>query len=142
MFLLDTNVISELRKAKSGRADPYVLAWASSQTTANLYISVITIMEIETGILSLARRDKAQAEVLNLWLNTHVLPAFKGRILPVDLSVARRCATLHVPDQKADRDALIGATALTHGMQVVTRNIKDFKGMKVALVDPWKRPEQ
>jgi hypothetical protein len=141
MFILDTNVVSELRKAKAGRADPNVAAWAADAVTATLFISVITILELEAGILLVARRDSEQAATLRAWLDQHVLPAFAGRVLAVDTAVAQRCARLHVPDRKSDRDALIAATALVHGMTVVTRNVADFAAIGVALLDPWQWSE-
>ena len=137
MFLLDTNVVSELRKAKSGKIDQQVLAWADSAATSSLFLSVITIMELETGVLLVERRDPTQGAMLRSWLNTHVMPAFSERILPIDTAVAQCCARLHVPDPRSDRDALIAATALVHGMTVVTRNINDFVATKVELLNPW-----
>jgi predicted nucleic acid-binding protein len=98
---------------------------------------VITILEIEVGSLLLARRDPARGAVLKTWIEDKVLPAFAGRLLPVDLAVARRCAQLHVPDFRGERDALIAATALVHGMCVVTRNVADFQPMGVDLLNPW-----
>ena len=138
MYLLDTNVIAELRKATSPKVDQKVLAWATSVQTASLFLSVITVLELETGTLLVERRDPTQGAVLRSWLNTHVLPAFSDRILPVDTAVAQRCARLHVPDPRSDRDALIAATALVHGMTVVTRNIDDFAPTGVELLNPWK----
>ena len=138
MYLLDTNVVSELRKAKSGKADKNVIAWAGNIPVVNLHLSVITILEIETGILLVERRDPAQGAVLRSWLNSHVFPAFSDRILPVDVSVAQCCAKLHVPDPRSDRDAIIAATALIHGMSVVTRNTDDFEATGVKLLNPWK----
>ena len=138
MYLLDTNVIAELRKATSPKVDHKVLGWATSVSTASLFLSVITVLELETGTLLVERRDPTQGAVLRSWLNTHVLPAFSDRILPVDTPVAQRCARLHVPDPRSDRDALIAATALVHGMTVVTRNIKDFAPTGVELLNPWK----
>ena len=138
MYLLDTNVISELRKAKSGKADQNVLAWANSVSATSLFLSVITVLELETGILLIERKDPAQGAVLRSWLNTHVFPAFSERILPVDTAVAQCCAKLHVPDPHSDRDALIAATALIHGLTVVTRNTNDFVATGVELLDPWK----
>lgn len=135
MFILDTNVVSELRRRD--RADPQVLAWADSTAQPDLFISVITVLEIETGILSLERRDARQGAVLRDWLNGNILPSFAGRVLPVDLPVARRCAMLHVPDRKPERDAFIAATALVHGLTVVTRNVSDFEHVGVALINPW-----
>ena len=137
MFLVDTNVISELRRAKFGDADKKVIAWASSLAPSSLYLSVISILEIEIGILSLERRDKKQASILRAWLEKQILVAFSGRILSIDTDVARRCALLHVPNRRADRDALIAATALQHGMVVVTRNVADFESTGVSLYNPW-----
>lgn len=137
MYLLDTNVISELRKAKSGKIDKNVLAWADSVTTASLFLSVVTIIELETGVLLIERRDPTQGALLRSWLNSHVFPAFSDRILPVDTAVAQCCAKLHVPDPRSDRDALFAATALVHGMTVVTRNVEDFVATKVEILNPW-----
>ena len=135
MYLLDTNVVSELRKGS--RADTNVVAWAGGISANEMFISVISIMELRMGILSLARRDTQPADILANWLDNSVIPAFAGRILPIDLPVANQCAILHVPDPRSDRDALIAATALTHGMTVATRNIKDFRATGVSLVNPW-----
>ncbi|MEN9502149.1 MAG: hypothetical protein RI964_1434 [Pseudomonadota bacterium] len=137
MYLLDTNVVSELRKAKTGKADKNVVAWAQSVLPSSLFLSAISVLELETGILLIERRDVAQGKMLRQWLETQVLPAFAERILPVDTAVARQCATLHVPDPRSDRDALIAATALVHHMTVVTRNVDDFKPTGVALLNPW-----
>ncbi|MES2823887.1 MAG: type II toxin-antitoxin system VapC family toxin [Pseudomonadota bacterium] len=137
MFLLDTNVISELRKAKSGKADKNLVAWANGISTSSLYVSVISILELETGVLLLERRDPTQGALLRTWLNTHVLPAFSDRILPVDTAITQSCAKLHVPDPRSDRDAIIAATALVHGMTVVTRNVADFTATGVSILNPW-----
>lgn len=137
MYLLDTNVVSELRKAKTGKADKNVVAWAQSVLPSSLFLSAISVLELETGILLIERRDVAQGKMLRQWLETQVLPAFAERILPVDTAVARQCATLHVPDPRSDRDALIAATALVHHMTVVTRNVDDFNPTGVALLNPW-----
>ncbi|MDY7116739.1 type II toxin-antitoxin system VapC family toxin [Halomonas sp. SSL-5] len=137
MYLLDTNVISELRKAGSGRADEQVVAWISGQDAAYFYVSALTIMELEIGVLRVERRDATQGALLRTWLDSHVLPEFAERTLPVDTSVALCCARLHVPDPRAERDAIIAATAIVHGMTVVTRNIADFEAAGVALVNPW-----
>lgn len=137
MFVLDTNVVSELRRAKTGRADARVVAWANGAAAASLFVSVVTVLELEQGVLLAERRDGAQGEVLRRWLETQVLPAFEGRVLLVDVAVARRCARLHVPDRRGERDALIAATALVHGMVVATRNVADFAPTGVRLVDPW-----
>ncbi len=137
MFILDTNVVSELRKAKSGQADQNVTAWAASVPAVRLFLSVITVLELETGVLLVERRDSGQGAVLRAWLNSQVLPVFAGRVLPIDTAVAQRCARLHAPDRRANRDALIAATALVHGMTVVTRNVADFELTGVSIVDPW-----
>ena len=137
MYLLDTNVVSELRKAKSGKADAKVIAWAASVSASSLFLSVVTVLELETGILLIERRDAAQGRILRGWLEGQVLPAFMGRILPVDVVVAQCCVKLHVPDPKSDRDALIAATGLVHGMTVITRNIADFQATGVGLLNPW-----
>ena len=138
MYLLDTNVISELRKAKSGKADKHVVSWANSVSATRLFLSVITILELETGILLVERRDPAQGAILRSWLNAHVLPAFSERIIAVDTAVAQCCARFHVPDPRPDRDSLIAATALVHGMTVVTRNVGDFEPTGVEILNPWK----
>ncbi|MES2203689.1 MAG: type II toxin-antitoxin system VapC family toxin [Pseudomonadota bacterium] len=137
MYILDTNVISELRKAKSAKADKKVIKWAKSVSASTLFLSAISILELETGILLLERRDPSQGAILRSWLNSHVLPAFSERILPLDTAVAQRCARLHVPDRRSDRDAIIAATALVHGMTVVTRNVEDFKQTDVEILNPW-----
>ncbi len=137
MFVLDTNVVSELRKVRLGTADTNVTAWAESVDAADLFVSAITIMELELGVLSIERKDATQGAMFRSWLEQHVLPEFSGRTLPVDTAVAQRCARLHVPDKCSERDALIAATALVHGMTVVTRNIADFKPTGVALINPW-----
>lgn len=142
MYLLDTNVISELRKAHTGKADANVLAWSTSVKPTSLYLSAITIMELEQGILTIERKDASQGKMLREWFMTQVLPVFAGRILPVDAGVAMRCARLHVPDKKSEADALIGATALENGLTLVTRNVADFKDMGVTLLNPWEPAAQ
>ena len=137
MFVLDTNVVSELRKIRLGRADARVAKWADGVESVDLYLSAITVQELEIGVLLAERRDPAQGAVFRAWLNSHVLPAFAGRILPVDTAVAQRSAKLHVPDPRPVRDGLIGATALVHGMTVVTRNVADFEPFGVLLLNPW-----
>jgi toxin FitB len=137
MFVLDTNVVSELRKAKSGRADVNVVSWANSVSASHLFISVISMLELETGVLLVERRDPTQGAMLRTWLNAHVYAVFAERILVVDTAVVKRCAQLHVPDPRSDRDAIIAATALVHGMTVVTRNIGDFKQTGVEIINPW-----
>lgn len=136
MYILDTNVVSELRKAK--KADQNVTKWAQPLASASLYISVISLLELEIGILLMQRRDKQQGAILRAWMDRHVLPTFSGRILAIDTAVAQRCASLHVPNPRSDRDALIAATALVHGLTVATRNVVDFEGMEVGVINPWR----
>ena len=137
MFVLDTNVVSELRKVRLGKADVNVTAWSETVDASDLFVSAITIMELEQGVLSVERKDATQGAVLRSWLQQQVLPEFAGRTLPVDTAVAQRCARLHVPNRRGKRDALIAATALVHGMTVVTRNVADFKPTGVSLFNPW-----
>ena len=137
MYLLDTNVISELRKARAGKADSNVAAWAAGVPVANLFVSVIGVQELEVGVLLAERRDPRQGRILRTWLDDHVLRAFAERILPIDTAVARRSAGLHVPSPRPVRDALIAATALEHGLTVVTRNVPDFESTGVQFLNPW-----
>jgi len=136
-FLLDTNVVSELRKTRLGRAAPAVKHWASLQSAHDMFLSAISLMELELGVLLAERRSRPEAQVLRTWLVQEVIPQFGERVLPVDAAVARVCAGLHVPARRPDRDALIAATALVHGMTVVTRNVKDFASTGVAWLNPW-----
>lgn len=137
MLLLDTNVVSELRKVGDGRADPGVMAWLAGTDASSCYVSALTLMELEIGILRVERRDPTQGNLLRRWMESRVMPEFAERTLPVDTTVALRCARLHVPDPRAERDALIAATALVHGMRVVTRNVADFAATGVPLLNPW-----
>ena len=137
MYLLDTNVVSELRKARTGKADRHVKEWAKNIPAASMHLSAICVLELERGTLLMERRDASQGAMLRSWLENHVLPTFAGRILPVDIPVAVRCAALHVPNPCSYRDALIAATAMVHGMTVVTRNVSDFEPTGVALLNPW-----
>ncbi|MGO4352565.1 type II toxin-antitoxin system VapC family toxin [Rhizobium sp. RAF36] len=136
-YLLDTNVISELRKVGDGKADPNVAAWISAQDSRDLFLSAITILELERGILSIQRRDGVQGSRLRKWMDSRVRPEFAERVISVDDAIATRCAHLHIPDRRNEADAIIAATALVHGFAVVTRNIQDFQSTGVVLVDPW-----
>lgn len=138
MYLLDTNVVCELRKA--ARADATVRAWAQSAPASSFWLSAITVLELEIGVLRVERRDAAQGALLRQWLEGWVLVRFGERILGVDVEIARRGAHLHVPDPRAERDALIAATALLHGLTMATRNVGDFEPMGVALINPWLAP--
>ena len=137
MYLLDTNVVSELRKVRAGRADPHVVAWADGVDAADLFLSVVSLQELAIGVLLKERADPAQGAVLRRWLEDQVIPAFAARTLPVDAAVALRSASLHVPDPRPVRDGLIAATALVHGLRVVTRNVADFQPTGVDVLDPW-----
>lgn len=140
MFILDTNVVSELRKVRLSRADKNVAQWADSVDSADLYLSAITVQELEIGVLLAERRDPSQGAIFRTWFENHVLPAFAGRILSVDTAVAQRSAALHVPDPRPFRDSLITATALVHGMTIVTRNVADLQSAGVSILNPWERP--
>ncbi len=135
MFLLDTNVLAEIRK--KDRAQRHVMAWASAVNPAHLYLSVMTIWEIETGARLKARTDAVQGAVLRTWIDRQVLPVFADRILVVDVAIVERCAELRVPQTHPHRDALIAATALVHRMTVVTRNVKDFAATGVTVLNPF-----
>ena len=136
-YLLDTNVVSELRKIGDGKADARVAAWGDTEDAESFFISAITILELARGVLGIQRRDAAQGARLRAWLDNHVRPEFAGRILPIDDQIAMRCAHLHIPDRRNEVDALIAATALVHGLTVATRNVRDFEGTGVVVVNPW-----
>lgn len=136
-YLLDTNVLSELRKVGDGKADANVTKWVGAQDSNDLFISAITILEIERGILTIQRCDAAQGSRLRGWMDSRVRPEFAERVLPIDDAIATRCAHLHIPDRRNEADALIAATALVHGLTVVTRNVQDFDDTGVIIVDPW-----
>ncbi len=141
MFLLDTNVVSDLRKAKHGTANAGVIDWATSVPAAAMSISAVTLHELELGVLLAERSDPRMGTMLREWLDNAVIPAFFDRIVAVDTAVALRAAALHVPNRAPFRDALIGAAALVHGLTVVTRNVRDFErfgGLEV--LNPWCQP--
>jgi hypothetical protein len=140
IFVLDPNVISELRKAGDARADAHVTAWIARQDAASFFVSAITLMELEIGVLQVERRDPLQGTRLRMWLDTHVLPEFAERTLPIDATVALQCARLHVPDRRSERDAFIAAATIVHGMTVVTCHVGDFEATGVPLVNPWDSP--
>jgi hypothetical protein len=140
MFLLDTNVISELRKISVGKGDRTVEAWATGVPIEVMFLSTVTILELEIGVLQIERRDAHQGMRMRTWFEKRVLEAFKDRLLDIDVAVVRRCASLHVPDPRPDRDALIAATGLVHDLTVVTRNVADFAPTGVRLINPWLIP--
>ena len=139
MFLLDTNVVSELRKSETKEGDRSVEAWGQSIPLEQTYtyICAVTIFELERGVLSMERRDNIQGIILRQWLEGYVLVKYAERIFPFSTAVARRCALLHIPDPMPVQDAMIAATALVHGLTVVTRNVKDFERTGVRLLNPW-----
>lgn len=137
MFLVDTNVVSESRKARSGRAAPAVVAWLAHVEPSATFLSAMSLFELELGVIRVERRDLPQGEALRRWLDDVVKPAFAGRVLAMDDAVAVACAALQVPDPVSERDGWIAATALVHGLTVVTRNVADFAATGVRLLDPW-----
>lgn len=135
-YLLDTNFVSELRRSKR-QAEPTIRTWVSGRKPSDLYLSAITVLEVELSIARLGRRDTVQAERLQTWLEDDLLAVFGGRVLPIDLPVARRAARFHVPDPRPERAALTAATAIVHAPTMVTRNTTDFDSTGVALINPW-----
>ncbi|MBM5817462.1 MAG: type II toxin-antitoxin system VapC family toxin [Cyanobacteria bacterium K_Offshore_surface_m2_239] len=135
MFLLDTNVISELRSGKPHQSAA-VRSWAQEQPVQQLYLSSITVLELEMGVLRMERKDRSQGKILRGWFDA-LFQQFEGQVLPFAAETALCCAVLHVPDVKSMRDSMIAATALQHSLTLVTRNVVDFKAMNVKLVNPW-----
>jgi len=138
MYILDTDIISALRRPE--KSDPQVAAWAAQTPVLLHFVSSVSLYEIEIGILLRERKDPVQGAVLRAWMHGQLMPRFEGRILPVDAAVALRAAALHIPDPRPERDAFIAATALVHGMAVVTRKVADFESTGVETVNPWKHP--
>jgi len=134
-WLVDTNVISEARKGSN--CDPHVADWLARQAGELHYISAISMMEVKLGIELAQNRNPEFAAVLEAWYETKLKARFQGKVLQVDLEVAEVCARLHAVRTRSFRDSLIGATALLHDLRLVTRNVKDFQGMGVSLVNPW-----
>ena len=135
MFILDTNVISELRQGKPNQS-PEVRAWAAAQPAGQLFLSAISILELEKGVLAQEHRIPPQGSALRTWL-IGVRAAFAGRILPFTEDTATVCASLHVPNTRSERDAMIAATAIEHSFAVVTRNVQDFTNMGIQILNPW-----
>ncbi|ADG10049.1 type II toxin-antitoxin system VapC family toxin [Caulobacter segnis] len=134
MHLLDTEVVYALREAKGGRADPALTAWASGAARTSLFLSALTLLELETAVARAERKDKTQGPALRDWLDNRVGRAFDGRILPIDAAVVRRRASVSLTD---GRDALLAATALEHGLTLVTRDPAFAKLPRLKLLNPW-----
>lgn len=138
MYLLDTNILSEFRKIGSTREHPQVKAWLCSVTPDQLFISTISLMEIKMGILSAEHRgDHAQAMHLNAWYQQDIKQKFARQLLPISGEIAEICAELHVPNRRPFGDSCLAATALVHNFTLVTRNVKDFQGLKLRLINPF-----
>jgi len=135
MFLIDTVTLSELRRR---RRDPVVVAWFERQRTTDLFLSVISIGEIERGIARQRTTDSGFAGALAAWLD-RVLALYGERVLPFDLQTARRWGALSAALGNDSADLMIAATALEHGLTVVTRNASDFEPTRVAVLDPFSR---
>ncbi len=135
MFLIDTVTLSELRRRQR---DPVVVAWFERQRTTDLYLSVISIGEIERGIARQRATDPGFADALAAWLD-RVLALYGERIVPFDLGTARRWGALSAALGNDSADLMIAATALEHGLTVVTRNRSDFEPTGAAVLDPFSR---
>jgi predicted nucleic acid-binding protein len=131
-FLLDTNAISEIRRGRNLS----VQAWAAAVSDGDLHLSVLTLGEIRKGIERLRVRDAPQADVFAVWL-AELETRFAQRILPVDTPIAQEWGRLNASTPRNTVDSLIAATALVHGLTVVTRNTADFDGCEVGLLNPW-----
>ena len=137
-FLLDTNVVSEIRKKSP---DPGVSAWFASVPAGELFLSVLVVGEIRQGIERLARRDPAQAEIFEQWLG-RLVDAYGDRVVPITARVAETWGRLNVPDPVPVVDGLMAATALVHGWTLVTRNVGDVTSTGVRLLDPFAEASQ
>ncbi len=137
MYLLDTNVISELRKIPKGTDDENVCAWAKSVDSALMFMSCVTVFEIELGIQLHRRKDVVQSAVYHEWFHGHVIPLFAGRVLPINEKIALIAAELNIPDRRPINDGYILATGIVHQLTIVTRNEKDFNDAGVKVFNPW-----
>lgn len=137
MYLLDTNIVSEMRKYHNQTIDPNVAAWLKNIAPEQTFLSAISIMELRVGVLSKLRKDPKQGEALQHWYEHYVLPTYSGRILSVTPHIAAHCAELHIPNRRPFSDSYLAATALVHNFTLVTRNVKDFQGLKLRLINPF-----
>lgn len=138
MYLLDTNVVSEMRLLPKNKAHPNVVRWMRQfDDIQSFFISSMTILELERGALLKRRKDPVQGEILCDWIENQVIANFESRILPISLAVVRQCAKLHIPNPRPEFDALIAATSMQYNLALVTRNIKDFEGLPIRLINPF-----
>ena len=137
MFLLDTNIISESRKLGSSRIDPRAARWFDQIDLEETFVSAMTIFELELGVRQMERRDAKQGSALRHWLDDQILPTYENRTLPLSRDIALICAGLHIPDPKSERDAWIAATAIDAKLTLASRNVADFAGMGVELINPF-----
>jgi toxin FitB len=136
VYLLDTNVVSEMKRISAGHGNAQVAQWLGQVEGSALYISATTVLELELGCLLMERRDNLQGEVLRRWLSA-LMDHYHDRIIAIDTAVAIQAAALHVPNPRESHDALIAATALTHRYAVVTRNVDDFSIDDLKVINPW-----
>ncbi len=137
MYLFDTNIISETRKVRQNKADKRLSAWLKTVPKESFYTNVVVLMELERGILNIARKDSQQADRLEDWYQTAVNAMFAERVLPIDKITASICAALHIPDRAPENDAWIAASAIQHNLTLVTRNVQDFQHPHLQVFNPF-----
>jgi len=137
MYLLDTNVVSEIRKIRQNKTNQNVVAWLSRVQKESLYTNAVVLMEIERGILRLENIDPQQADRFKNWYHSAVKPMFHERILPIDEATATVCSRLHVPDLSPENDAWVAASAIQYDLTLVTRNTRDFGHSNLRVLNPF-----